>query len=188
MAYIRVLHRIEASLFRRAAVVRRASCGHERAADFGVARARAPLLWLSLGRRCSTRFFCHRPSCRANFGRPASDVRVLHRAEASLFRRVAVVRRARCGLQRAAGIDAARARALPRWLSFWKRGSTRACCCARAVPSCARPVPYSGHCTDETPLYFGTWPWCDVPAAACNVQRLNCGARVRATALAVSGE
>ena len=202
-------HRREASLLRRAAVVRRASCSLQESAGFRVACASAPLRSLSLGRRRSTRACCARAPCRAGCGRPmprkgtasarglspsargrgatcqlrpptpsrlsrvhararhcarclsgggaARELaararraalvvvglcleRRLHRREASLLRRAAVVRRASCGLQEPAGFRVAYASAPLRSLSLGRRRSTRACC-ARAPcrAGCGRP-------------------------------------------------
>ena len=98
--------------------MRRASCSLRRQPSFWVARARAPLRWLSLGRRRSTRAFRARTPCRAGCGRLRHRERALHRRNASLLRCKTVVRRATCGLQSTAGFCAAHARAPLRFLSL----------------------------------------------------------------------
>ena len=186
-------------------MVRRASYGLLESAGFCVARASAPLRWLSLGSRRSTPACCAQAPCRAGCGCFAYYATSLHRLEASLRWRATVVRRAGCafenqpafawqatrdratalaasqdeaqrasflrvravrrllwsvdaltkataparGLSRAprgrrftwkswppesAGFCVARTSALLLWLSLERRRSTRACCCARAVP------------------------------------------------------
>ena len=139
----RVLHRREASLFRCKTVVRRASCDLQRAAGIRVARAQAPLRWLSLGRWRNTRACRARAPCRAGCDRTTHYERALHRRKASLFRCKTVVRRASCDLQRAAGIRVARERAPLRWLSLGRWRNTRACR-ARAPcrAGCDRPTHY----------------------------------------------
>jgi len=88
----------EATFFRRAAVVRLASCGLKELAGVHVACASAPLRSLYLGRMRSARACCERAPCRAGCGRPMPYERPLHRRKATLFRRAAEMRRARCGL------------------------------------------------------------------------------------------
>ena len=110
MPHARALHRREAFLLQRAALMRRASWGLQRTANFRVAHARAPLRWLSLGRRRRARACCTRAPCRAGCGRPMSYASALPRREAFLLRRAAVVRRGGRGLQRTAGFRVARAR------------------------------------------------------------------------------
>ena len=130
------LRRREASLLRRAPVVRRASCGLQRQASAACRAAQARRRSLSLGRRRSTRA-CLRARRAALVVVGPHCQRKLCRREASLLRRAAVVRRASCGLQRQAsaawlarrrcaalavsGEEAQhssllRARAVPRWL------------------------------------------------------------------------
>ena len=115
--------------------------------------------------------------------------RTLHRREASLLRRAAVVRRASCGLQESSRLSRGtreratalavsreeaqhasllRARAVPRWLwSF---------------------MHYERRCTGERPLSFGARPWCDVPAAASkNQPAVAWHARARHCARCLSG-
>ena len=116
--YVEKPHRREASLLRRAAVVRRASCGLQHTANFYVAHARAPLRWLSLVRRRRTRAVCTHAPCRAGCGRPMSYESTLSRREASLLQRAAVVRHASCSLQHTADFCVAHTRAPLRWLSL----------------------------------------------------------------------
>ena len=130
--YSRALHRREAFLLQRAALVRRASCGLPHTTDFRVALARAPLRWLSLGSRRRTRACCTCVPCRAGCGQPMSYARALPWREASLLRCAAVVRRASWGLQRTADFCVAHTRAPLRCMSLGSRRSTRACW--RAVP------------------------------------------------------
>ena len=230
----------EAALLQRALVMRRANCGHQCAAGLGVARTRAPLRWLSLGRRRSTRAFYARATCRAGCGLPMAHVRILHRREASSFdarpwcdvpaaatnaqlalawharerhcagclsggstarkssgrvpcragcgrsvfpkkllgrrqasqfRHVPAVQRARCGLKRAAGFGVARARAPLRWLSLGRVCSTRVfCALAPCRAGCVDPWLINGYRTGERSRSFGRRPWCDVPAAAINAR------------------
>ena len=116
--------------------------------------------------------------------------RALHRREASLFRRAAVVRRASCGLQRqaSAACHAQRRRAGARCL--WEEAQHSSLLRVRAVPRWLWSAhAYEGHCTGERPLSFGARPWCDVPAAASNAKPAPRGSRgAGAPALAVSGE
>ena len=90
--------------------------------------ASAPLRWLSLERRRSTRARCTRAPCRAGYGRSGLHERALHWREASLRRRQTVVRRASCGLQSAASFRVASASVPLRWLSPRRRRGTRSCC------------------------------------------------------------
>ena len=96
--------------------------------------------------------------------------KALHRREASLLRRAAVVRRASCGLQRQAGCRVSRQRsARLRSLSLGRRCSTRGC--STSAPrraGCRRRLPIQVRHTSERPLSFGARPWCDVPASASN--------------------
>ena len=89
--YERALHRREASLFRCKTVVRRASCGLQRAAGIHVACEQAPLHWLFLGRWQNTGAFRARAPCRADCDRPTRYARALHRRKASLLRCKTVV-------------------------------------------------------------------------------------------------
>ena len=115
----------------------------------------------------STRACCAHAPCRAACNRPMRCERALHRREASLYPRAAVVRRASCGLQELAGFRAARATARLRSLPLGMRRSMNACC-ARAPCRAGsnRTMHRKEHCTDVRPLSFGAWPRCDVPAAA----------------------
>ena len=78
MSYGRALHQREAPLPRCKTVLRRAGCGLQRAASRHLAHASAPLHWLSVGRRCSTRVCGARAPCRAGCGRSMPYGRVLH--------------------------------------------------------------------------------------------------------------
>ena len=167
----RTLHRREAVLLQRVALVRCASWGLQRTADFRVAHARAPLRWLSLGRRRRTRAVCTRAPCRAGCGRPMPYASTLPRREASLLRRAVVVRRASCGLQHTADFCVAHTGAPLRWLSLGSRRSTRACC--TRVPCCTGviyPNPMQRRRIGKRPLSLSAPPWYDVPAAASNAQ------------------
>ena len=152
-------------------MVRRASCGLQRAAGIRVARAQAPLRWLSLGRWRNTRACRARAPCRAGDGRPTHYRRALHRRKASLLRCKTVVRRASCGLQRAAGIRVARASATALAVSreVAKHASLPR---ARAVLrwSVIGLRTLERYCTGGRPLSFGARPWCDVRAVASNAQ------------------
>ena len=118
----------EASLLRRAHVVRRSSCGLQRQASAACHAQRARLRSLSLGSRHSTRACCLRTPCRADHGRPLPIERTLRRREASLLRRVPVVRRASCDLHRQTSAVCHARRARLRSLSLGRRCITRACC------------------------------------------------------------
>ena len=140
-----------------------------------MAYASAPLRSLSLGRRRSTRACCARAPWCAGGGRPLYDEGALYWREAAVLQRAAVVGRANYGLHESAGFRVARASAPLRSLSLRRRRSTRACrapCCA-CVPCCAGrdgPCLIKGHCAGERPLFFGSQPWCDVPAGASKNQ------------------
>ena len=167
--YERALHRRKISLLGRKTVVRRASCGLHRAAGTRVAREQAPLRCLSLGRWQNTRA-CHACApCRAGCDRPTRYGRPLCRWEASPLRCKTVVRRASCGLQRAAGIHVARAQAPLRWLSLGG-GKTREFAARehRAALVVIDICGIEGQCTGERPLSFGARPWCDVRAMTSN--------------------
>ena len=129
----RALRRREASLLRRAAVVRRASCGLQRQAS-AACHARARLRSLSLGRRRSTRACYARAPCRAGCGRSMPLEETLRRREASLLRRAAVVRRASCGLQRQASFRVERSAARPALAVFGEEAQHSSLLRARAVP------------------------------------------------------
>ena len=119
--------------------MRRANCclPETESAGLRLARASALLRSLSLGRRRSTRACCARALCHGGGCRSVQHKRALHRREASLIRRTAVLRRASVGHTEPAGIRVARAcaplslavsqeeaqhasllraRAVPRWL------------------------------------------------------------------------
>ena len=167
--YERVLHRREASLFRRKTVVRRASCDLQHAAGIRVARAQAPLRWVSLGRWRNTRACRARAPCCAGCDRPLRYRRALHRREASLFWCKSVVRRASCDLQHAAGIRVASAQAPLRWLSLESRRNTQGLAVrAPCRAACDRPSTIEVYCTGGRLLSFGARPWYDVRAVASN--------------------
>ena len=96
---------------------------------------------LCLGRRRSTRPCCARAVLRWSQS-SHSLIKALCQREASLLRCAAVVRRARCGLQRQASVVSRSAGAPALAVSWEKRGSTRACF-ARATcgDSCGRLKP-----------------------------------------------
>ena len=85
------LHRREASLLRCKTMVRRASCGLQRAAGIRLAHAQAPLWWLSLGRWQNAQACRARAPCRTGCGWPTHYKRALRRRDASLFRCKTVV-------------------------------------------------------------------------------------------------
>ena len=141
--YGRALHRRKASLLRCKTVVRRASCDLQRAAGIRVARAQAPLRWLSLGRWRNTRACRARAPCRAGCDRSTHYERALHRREASLLRCKTVVRRASCDLQRAAGFRVARdERHCAGCLSGGGETRELAARARRAALVCDRPTHY----------------------------------------------
>ena len=169
----RALYRRKASLLRCKTVVRRVSCGlqRQRKASLRVARPRAPLRWLSFGKRRSTRTRRVRTPCRAGCDPPRHYDRTMHRRRHPSF-----VARPWCDVPAAAS-DAHPAFA-------WH-------VCARHCASClsgggaARELvahgrratvividlgTANGHCTGGTPLFFVARPWCDVSAAASNPQ------------------
>ena len=111
------------------------TCGLQSTVAFRMARARAPLRCLSLGRRRGTRACRARAPQGAGCGWLAYHRRTLRRRTASLLHCKTVVRRARCGLQFTVGFRVARTRAPLRWVSLGRRRSTRGCR-ARAVPRC----------------------------------------------------
>ena len=108
--------------------MRRASYDLQHAAGIRVARERAPLRWLSLGRWPNTQACRVSTPCRAGCGRFARVRVTRHLQEASLIRCKTVVRRASCDLQRASGIRVARKQASIRWLSLERWQNTQACC------------------------------------------------------------
>ena len=98
-AYERALPRLEASLLRRAPVLRLAIRRLQRQPAPNVSRgagapAQARRRSLSLGKRRNTQACCVRAPCRADCGRYMAYERPLLRREASLFLRAPVVRRA----------------------------------------------------------------------------------------------
>ena len=142
MPYERALNQIKASLPRCKTMLRRAVCRRLRAAGFRVANAIAPLRWLSVGRRCST-FTCDaHPPYPAGYDRPRPYKRAIHQRKITCSRCKAVLRRARSGLERAAGFRVAHASAPLQWLPVGRRQSTHACD-ARAPcrADCNRSVP-----------------------------------------------
>ena len=171
-------------------MVRRRSHGLLESVGFRVARANTRLRSLSLGRRRSTRAFCARAPYHAGYSWSKLCKRPLHRREASLLRRAAVVRHASYSLQESAGFRVARAtvtalavtseeaqhasflraHAVPRWL--W---SLHVLSKATAPARCLSPV--------------GARPWYGVPATASNAK--HAAARepsAHAPAVAVSPE
>ena len=95
--YPRAPHRREVALLRRAAVVLRASCGLQEPAGFRLARATAPLRSLPLGVDASCELAARvRRGALVPVG-SRTNLRALHRREAVLLRRAAVVVRASCG-------------------------------------------------------------------------------------------
>ena len=169
--YERALHRRKASLLRCKTVVRRASCGLQRAAGIRVARERAPLRWLSLGRWRNTQACRARAPCRAGCDRPTRYERALHRRKASLLRCKTVVRRASCDLQRAAGIRVPRdERHCAGCLSGGGETRELAARARRAALAAIGVRAMKGHCTGGRPLSFGARPWCDVRAVTSNAQ------------------
>ena len=167
MSCRKVTHRREGSLFWRAAVVRRASCGLKELAGVHVACASAPLRSFYLGRRRSARACCVRAPCRSGCGRSVPCERPLHRREATLLRRAAVIRRASCGFKELAGVHVACASAPLRSLYLGRRRSARACCeRAPCRAGCGRPMPYKRPLNRREATLFGARPWCDVPDAA----------------------
>ena len=121
----RALHRREAFLLRCKTVVRHASCDLQHAADFRVTGARAPLRWLSFGRWQNTQACRARAPCCAGCDRPTQYDRTLHWPKTFLFPCKTVVRRASCGVQRAAGIRVARSQAPLCWLCLGRWRNTR---------------------------------------------------------------
>ena len=93
------LHRRKASLISCKTVVRCATCGFQHAAGFYVARAHAPLRWLSLGRWQNTRACRVHAPPRAGYELFTHHGRVLDRRKVSLLRHKTVVRRASYDLQ-----------------------------------------------------------------------------------------
>ena len=80
-------------------------------AGFRAVRARAPMRWLSMGRRRKTRACRAHAPYRAGSGRSTHRKRTLHQRETFLLRCKTVLRRASCGLQCAAGFRVTNARA-----------------------------------------------------------------------------
>ena len=157
------------------------------AASIRVARAQAPLRWLSLGRWRNTRAFRAQTPCRAECDRSACPEIELHRRKGSLLRCKMVVRRASCVLQRTTGIHMARTQAPLRWLSLvrWRKHEIVACTLRRA--GCSRSTPYARtqHTREASLLRCKTV----VRRASCDLQqrsRHSRGTRTSATAVAVS--
>ena len=115
-------------------MVRRASCGLQHQASAACHAAQARRRSLSLGRRRSTRACCARAPCRAGCGRSCTMKGALHRREASLLRRAAVVRRASCGLQRQASAACHAAQARRRFAVSGEEAQHSSLLRARAVP------------------------------------------------------
>ena len=135
------LHRWEASLLPCKTVVRRASCGLQRAAGIRMARSPAPLRWLSLGRWGNTQTCRARAPCYAGCGHLTRHGRALHRRKASLLPCKTVVRRPSCDLQRTAGFRVTDARAPLRWLCLGRWQKHASLPRARAVLRLLRSPP-----------------------------------------------
>ena len=165
------MHRRKAPLFPCKTVVRRTSCGLQRAADISVTRAQAPLWWLCLGRQRISQA-CHaRAPCCAGHGRTTHYVTALHERKASLIRCETVVRRASCGFQHAPGFHVARAFAILSWLSLGRWQNTRACRARAPCYAChGRLMHLRGYCTGGRPLALSAGPWCDVRAVTSSAQ------------------
>ena len=174
MRYGRPLHQREASPF-----AARPWCDVPGAASnaqtgFRVANARrAPLRWLSLGMRRSTRACDARAPRRAGCGRFMRHGRPLRQRRPPL-RCKTVLRRVCCGLQHTAGFRVTHARARHHCAGYLSGGGA-----ARALATRARraamvvvgPCATEAHCASETALSFGARPCCDVLAAASNDRR-----------------
>ena len=192
MPYKKALHRREASVLRCKAMLRRASRGLKRAAGLVLlALASAPLRWLSVGRRRSTRA-CHTSTpCRTGCGWYMSYGRALQRREAFLPPCKPVLQRASGGAVASSEQPAfaVHASAPPRWLSVARRRSMRACD-ARAPcrAGCGRYIFYERALLRRK----ASLARCKtvLQRASRGLQRAAgfCGARKRATALAVCGE
>ena len=101
----------------------------------------------------------------------ASRRKALHRREASLLRRAAVVRRASCGLQLKPAPRVSRSTGAPALAVSGEEAQHSSLLRARACRAgCGRLVSLERACTGERPLSFGARPWCDVPAAASNAK------------------
>ena len=92
------------------------------------AHASAPLRWLSVMTRRSTRACDARAPCRAGSSRLVPYAGPLHRRDVSLHRCKTVVRRAGCGLQGTAGFREARTRVCHCTHCLAKRAPCRAGC------------------------------------------------------------
>ena len=168
----RTLCRRTASLLHCKTVVRNARCGLQSTVGFRVARARAPLRWLSLGRRRSTLGCRAHALCRADCGQFAHRKRETTPAKnISLF-----AARSRCD------VPAAASNAQP---AFAWHDSERHCAAYLSGGGAARELAArahhgalvvvatrttSGYCTTGWPVSFGARLWCDVLAAASNVR------------------
>ena len=120
------LRRRKTSVFRRKAVVRRASCSLQRAPGIRVASEQVPLRWLSFKRwrnmqACRAHTQCHACRDRLTYHRET-----LHWQEASNPECKTVVRRASYGLQRAPCLCVAREQAPLRWLSLGREAASNA--------------------------------------------------------------
>ena len=166
----RALRRREASLLLRARVVRRASCGLQRASRLSRRTRECARRSLSLEMRRSTRACCARAVPRWLWSARARTKDTAPARGLSL-RRAPVVRRASCSLQRQASAACHTRAARAALAVSGRRRSTRAFC-ARAVPRWLRSALCLSkeHCAGERPLSSGARPWCDVPAAASNAK------------------
>ena len=149
--------------------MRHASCDLQHAADFRVTGARAPLRWLSFGRWQNTQACRARAPCCAGCDRPTQYDRTLHWPKTFLFPCKTVVRRASCGVQRAAGIRVARSQAPLCWLCLGRWRNTRPWR-ARALcrADCGRYLRYRMALHQREASLFGARPWCDVRAVTSN--------------------
>ena len=168
--YRRALCRREASLLRRASVVRRTSCGLQREASAACHAAQGRRRSLSLGRRRSTRaFYCARAVPRWLW-----SAHVLKQVTA-LVRGLAPSARVRCATCQLRVLAPSKRRvsrgaAVParlRSLSLGRGRSTRACYCARAVPRWLWSAPVLKH---VSALVRGLTPSAPVRGATCQLR------------------
>ena len=153
-------------------MVRTASRGLQHQASAACHSAQAHLRSLSAGRTRSTQACYARAPWRAGCARKALRRRAPCRREASLLRRVAVVRRASCGLQRQASAAclAQRRRACALCLSGGGAVHKLSARARRAALGMVVLRPIEGRHTGARLLSFDARPWRDVPAAASNTK------------------
>ena len=187
MLSTRTLHRREASLLRRAPVVRRASCGLQRQASAACARAARTALAVSREEAQHSSLPLARAVLRWLWSAILVQKDTAPARGLSLFGA-----RPWCDVPAAAS-NAKPAPRVPRGagtpaLAVSREEAQHSACAARApcCAGCGRHMPRKGT-AGERPLSFGARPWCDVPAAASNAKPAP---RVIASApaLAVSGE